>query len=262
MSERPSILLTTSYMNDDPVDSNLHRLAIAAALSFNWNEAVELNKQILKLQPENTDSLNRLARAFFELGKYPQAKKMYQSVLKIDPYNAIAQKNLKKLSAFKKISEVDGTSLHSQANYTTVSPSLFLEEAGVTKVVNLIKLTEPQKLSRLSPGLMVNLVLKNRGISVTDQNDVYLGGLPDDMSFLLMRMMKGGNKYQTLVKSVRQNGLSILVRETFRSKKFKNQPSFIADSKSLNYVSDNITFATNDDETPVETPESDDSYTI
>lgn len=248
-------------MDDELSNSNLHRQAINAALSFNWEEAVELNKQIIKEQPENTDSLNRLARALFELGKYPQAKKIYQSVLKLDPYNSIAQKNLKKLSAFKKTEE-DGSTLHSQANYTTLSASLFLEEAGITKVINLIKLAEPQKLSRLSPGLMVNLTLKNRGITVTDQNEVYLGVLPDDMSHLLSRMMKGGNKYQALVKSVKPNSLSIIVRETFRSKKFKNQPSFIADSKVAAYSSDNISYTTDDDEAPIETGESDDSYSI
>ena len=51
--------------------------------------------------------------------------------------------------------------------------------------------------------------------------------LPDDTAHLLTRLIKGGNKYELFIKSVRVNALSVLIRETFRSKRFKNQPSFL-----------------------------------
>lgn len=217
---------------------SLDRQAIQAALTSNWDEAVSLNKQILKSRPEDVDCLNRLARALFETGKYSQAKKLYQEVLSIDPYNSIAIKNLKRVSSFKKNS--DG-----RVNLTPVniSPALFLEEPGVTTVVSLVKLAEPQKLSLLSPGIMVNLKEKNRRICVTDPSDNYLGVLPDDMSHLLNKLILGGNKYQSLIKSVKSNAVSILIRETFRARKFKNQPSFIADSKSIIYPSDHLSIS-------------------
>ncbi len=218
--------------------SHLSNLAIEAALVFDWIKAIDLNKQIIKLTPEDTDGLNRLARAYFETGKYQQAKKIYQQVLELDPYNTIAQKNLKKVSSFKKNENVEVEPRDHLA--VAISPALFLEESGITKTVSLIKVAEPQKLSKLSSGMMVNLVAKNRGVSVTDQEDRYLGVLPDDTGHLLLRLMKGGNKYQALIKSVKTNGLAILIREVFRSRKFKNQPSFLDSSSITTYSSDHI----------------------
>lgn len=234
---------------DSKNTTSLSKQAITAALSYNWEEAVALNKEIIKQAPEDIECLNRLARALFELGKYLQAKKIYQSVLKIDPYNSIAQKNLKRVSSFK-TSLPDGVKLNGIANAKGLhlSPALFLQEPGVTKIVNLIKLAEPQKLSVLSPGLMVNLTLKNRGITVTDLENNYLGVLPDDIAHLLIKLIKGGNRYQALIKSVNKNSLSILIREIFRSRKSRNQPSFLDEGKSVTFSSDHISLALDDNE--------------
>ncbi len=250
-------------MDSDDSKVSLKRQAINAALSYNWEEAVLLNKQIMKEFPEDTDCLNRLARAFFELGKYPQAKKVYQDVLRIDPYNSIAQKNLKRVSSFKKASANGKINGHAEKDPSfskiMLSPSLFVEEPGITAVINLVKLAEPQKLSLLSPGLLVNLTLKNRHICATDMDDNYLGSLPDDMSHRLLKLISGGNKYQALIKSVKPNALSIIVRETFRSRKFKNQPSFVSDHKAVTYSSDHISLMDDSDEVSPDVQESDES---
>ena len=101
-------------------------------------------------------------------------------------------------------------------------------------------MAEPQKLLTLSPGSIVNLIAKKRGISVVDSYNQYLGALPDDSAHHLQKLISGGNKYQVIIKSVKNNGLSILIREVFRSKKFKNQASFLDESRVLAYSSDNI----------------------
>lgn len=242
-------------MVDSSSTQTLNRLAIDAALNQRWAEALEINKELNKLEPENIECLNRLAKAYFELGKYSQTKKIYQEVLKLDPYNTIAQKNLKKVSVFKK--NADPVSVDEASNgisHTPISPDLFLEEPGVTKVVTLVKVAEPQKLVMLSSGMNVNLVLKNRGICVTYGNNNYLGALPDDTSHHLLKLIKGGNKYMAIIKSIKYNSITLLLREVFRSKKFKNQASFIDGSRALTYSSDNISLFTgdNDDETPDE----------
>jgi len=236
--------------------SNLDGIAIDAALACDWNKAETINRQIIKQDPQNTACLNRLARALFELGKYQQAKKIYQSVLEIDPYNPIAQKNLKRATAFKKN---ESRVVTNPPQSIIITPNLFLEEAGITKVVNLLKVAEPQKLSKLYAGALVNLVTKNRGITVTDYENNYLGVLADDMAHLLLKLIKGGNKYQALIKSVKPNGLSILIREVFRSKKFRNQPSFLDSSKPLTYSSDNITLTYDDSASDGVESESEDS---
>lgn len=221
--------------------SDINQQAISAALAADWQEAIKLNQQIIDVEPENVDALNRLARASFELGDISASKKHYEKALKLDPYNQIAVKFLKRIEAFLKKGFKKG-------NYP-ITPSkmminndLFIEEPGRTKNITLLKVAEPQKLSLLSSGELVKLITKNRGVSVTDQDGEYLGVLPDDISHQLVRLIKGGNKYQAIIKTIKTNGLSILVREVFRSARFKNQPSFLDNLNNTitTYSSDHI----------------------
>ena len=235
-------------MIDSSETSSLTRLAIMAALSCEWEKALKINQQIIELTPEDTDCLNRIAKAQLELGQYPKARKTYEEVLRFDPYNSIAQKNLKKIEGFK----VSGKNPVASTNKISMSAAMFIEEPCTTKLVNLIKVAEPQKLLTLSPGQMVNLLVKNRGVSVTDNNNQYLGVLPDDIGFLIRKLIGGGNKYIALIKSLKSNGLTVLIREVFRSKKFKNQASFLDDAKILAYSSDNISILPNDLELPTD----------
>lgn len=201
---------------------NLSQLAIEAALSSNWQDALKLNKKILKVEPQNVDALARLARVNMELGKLNLAKKFYSEVLKYDPYNPIAIKNLKIIKSFKSNSQNPNRN-----GSVKLSPSLFLQEPGKTKVVSLLKVAEPQKLSQAFCGMKVEIVIKNRKITITDFEGKYLGVLPDDVSYHLLRLIRGGNKYEFFIKSIKVNGLAVLIRETFRSKRFKNQASFL-----------------------------------
>lgn len=209
--------------------ASLPHLAINAALESRWEDAISINQEIIKNDPKNIDALTRLARAYFELGDLPEAKKLYTEALEYDPYNPIAQKNLKIIESYKKITKIKKTLYpNGSKDYPQerISPSLFLQEPGKTKIVNLLKVAEPRQLTILYPGIPVELTTKNRKLIVTDRAGIYLGVLPDDISHRLIRLIDGGNKYLSLVKSVRPNALTILIKESFRSKKFKNQPSF------------------------------------
>lgn len=197
--------------------------AIDAALNCRWEEALHINQQILKESSQNVDALNRLARAYFELGNLNSAKKYYNLALNYDPYNPIAQKNLKIIKAFKG----SPNNKHTLQPPALISPSLFLQEPGKTKIVALLKVAEPAKLSQIYCGMPVILLIKQRGISATDQDSGYLGVLPDDLAHTLVRLIKGGNKFSAFVKSVRVNGVSIMIREEKRSQRFHNQPSFL-----------------------------------
>jgi hypothetical protein len=231
-------------MNDEVAASTLNKQAINAALGCRWQEALEINLKLKALEPENTEYLNRLAKANFELGKYTEAKKLYQEVLKLDPYKTMAEKNYKRISAIKKDSDAPNNA------QITISASSFLDEPGTTKSVNLVKVAEPQRLLVLSVGTIVNIVPKNRGISITDQNDRYLGAMPDDISFHIMKLIKGGNKYEAFIRAIKPNGLTVLIREIYRSKKFKNQASFLDETRLLAFTSDSMPFVPEDKELP------------
>lgn len=211
-------------MDTSPPSDNLSEQAIDAALDCRWEEALKLNKKILKLDPQNVDGLARLARVYLEMGRITLAKKYYLEVTKIDPYNPIALKNLKIIRSFKPNGQP--TIIHLNGG-GKLSASLFLQEPGKTKIVSLLKVAEPQKLSQAYCGMPVDMIIKNRKITIIDGYGNYLGVLPDDISHHLVKLLRGGSKYALFIKSIKVNGLAVLIKETFRSKRFKNQPSFL-----------------------------------
>lgn len=230
-------------MDDSSLGSNIYHSAIQAALDSNWQLAIKINKEILKTEPQNIDALNRMARANFELRKYNLAKKYYSLTLKFDPYNPIALKNLKILKATKS----NGKNEEDFTKQEKITSDLFLQEPGKTKIVNLLKVAEPQKLSLAYPGMEADLLIRQRGITITHKKNGYLGVLPDDLSHQIIRLIRGGNKYRVFIKAVRVNGVTLLIKETFRSKRFKNQPSFL-DSNHQISTADMITARNLDDE--------------
>lgn len=201
------------------MSSDLTTQAINAALTNNWQEAIKVNSEILKDDPKDVEALNRLARAYKEAGELRQARQTYRKVLTIDRFNPIAAKNLKLLETLPK-------SFKKQVPNSSCQPQMFLEEPGKTKVVNLVNLAPTSVLLPLSSGTQINLFVKRRGVIAVDSNGVYLGALPDDLSARLIKRILGGNRYETFVKTVGKNNLSVFVREVYRAPRFKNQPTF------------------------------------
>ena len=198
--------------------------AITAALTGEWQQAVKVNEKILSLDSNSVEALNRLARAYACLGHAPKAEKTYKKVLQLDPYNIIAIKNLDKLSksngSFSAV--VAGNGNTTQVNLA----QMFLDEPGRTKLVNLLNLAPPSVLASLNCGESLTLNPKNHSISVTSQAGTYLGAFPDDVAHRLLSFITGGNKYEAYVRSNSTKNLTIFVRETQRSEKFGNQPTF------------------------------------
>ena len=153
----------------DPISGK----AIDAALNNNWREALELNRELLTRYPDDVETLNRLARAYFELGSVPKAKEVYKSVLELDPYNPIATKNIKKLSDIKSADLKHNVASNSQNNTQTPRDS-FLEEPGVTKIIkvqgypNLKTLAQLQTADTLEIKTKYNvLVARSTNVSLT-----------------------------------------------------------------------------------------------
>jgi hypothetical protein len=198
--------------------------AIDAALSQHWQEAFTLNKSILKDDPKNIDALNRFGFAAIKLGKSAEAKSSYAKVLKLDPYNHIAIANVKKINTHK-----SGT----HHNDIVLTPSLFLEESGKTKIIDCVHPAPNTMLSDLACGQILTMKVKKHGIDLRDCHGVYVGALPDDISFKIGKFIAGGNEYSVCVKHVGKDKLTIFVREMKRGKKFQKQPSF---TSTINYM--------------------------
>lgn len=194
--------------------------AIAAALRQDWKEAIRINTQLLKTHKTDIDSSCRLAFAYMKTGQLQLSKAAYEKVIKMDQYNQIALKNLARLTTLKKknMEESDGL---------TISPLLFLEEPGITKMAECMNLAPISVLSTLSAGQELMLKPKKHCVELRTTGNTYAGALPDDLSFKLNKLIEAGNTYQTIIKSVDKKSLKVVIRELARGKKFAHQPSFI-----------------------------------
>jgi tetratricopeptide (TPR) repeat protein len=195
------------------------KAAIAAALEQDWKEAIRINLSLLKTDKQNINVLNRLGFAYMQSGQLTAAKKTFLKVTKLDTYNQIAVKNLKKLVNVRQ-KDILKTPKHQ------VSPMFFLEEPGKTKIVECVNAAPIALLSTVSPGEEIVLHARNHAVEVRNFQNTYLAALPDDLSFRLIKFLAGGNTYQALIKSVGKNTLTVFLRELSRGKRFHNQPSF------------------------------------
>lgn len=203
--------------------------AVSAALCGNWENAIDLNRSIIKQEPKNTDALNRLARAYAESGKISKAKGCSKKVLDIDPVNSIAQKCLTK---WNQVEKVGGKKVRS------ASPKSFLEEPGKTKIVSLLHLGDKKIIASLDSGDEIDLETHKRRVSVCTKDGEYIGRLTDDLSARLRELCKHGNEYEAFVKSVEtesEDNVTVFIRETKRSQKLSDIPSFT--TEKIDFVS-------------------------
>lgn len=201
----------------------LKNQAIQIALTGDWEKAITLNEELLREDPKDTETLNRLAFALTALGKIKEAKEVYEKVVTLDPLNPIAQRGLKRLNT---------PGNHSAGIPSHLVSNMFLEESGKTKIVTLLN-TAPAKIIRnLQVGQTVNLCKKRMKIFVQDENKEYIGVLPDDLALRLSRFIDGGNEYEAYVKSANDSGVTVFIKETKRAARFKNQPSFLFGDKT------------------------------
>lgn len=203
--------------------------AIQTALLGDWKSAVSLNQELLKEDPQNIETLNRLAFAYFVIGKIKDAQSVYQKVLRLDSQNPIALKNLRRLvGKSSKISVKNNPSPLLALRKDT----MFLEESGKTKIIELVNVAEPKVIGNLMTGEFLALRIKRLKIFVLGGSDQYIGMLPDDIGKRLIKFLKGGNCYQVCVKSVFNRKVSVFVKETKRASRYKFQPSFVSAEKN------------------------------
>lgn len=205
---------------------DLAQKAISLALSGKWEDAIDINKQILQDDSENIDALNRLARAYAEVGKISKAKSTAHKVLKLDSINSIAEKALKKWESLS-----DGEVSKSGQS----SSQDFLEEPGKTKIVGLMHLCNPDIIAKLDAADVVQIDSHAHRVTITTLDGTYIGKLPDDLSSHLRKLITLGNEYSALIKSISPTAVKVLIREIKRSEKMAGKPSF--SSEKIEYVS-------------------------
>ncbi len=205
-------------------NKTLEGQAVSAALDYNWELAIELNKKILKENPNDIETLNRLARAYFETGNITKSRQTYKTVTDLDGFNVIAKKNLNRLNRLasdQKTPTLDGD----KQNFRELFQKL-ASEPGKTKVVSLVKIGDPILLSKLASGDKLKICPKKHTIELATFENKHVGYLPDDLSFRLLKLIAAGNTYDCCIKSVSQKEVQIILFELTRSKSLSHQPSF------------------------------------
>ena len=196
---------------------DLSRQAIALALQGKWQQALDLNLQIINEFGEISDALNRISRCYTELGEIEKAREHAEKVIVLDPHNTIAQKCLMRLEVLK-----DGSKFES----CLTSANIFLEEPGKTKIVPLVKLAEPALLLMLICGNEVTLEIHKHHINILNSDQKYLGKLPDDVSHRIITLSQSGNEYKAYVKTSAPKELKVFIKETRRAKEILHITSF------------------------------------
>jgi len=222
----------------------LEKKAIEAAINSFWQEAISLNKKIIKLDKKNLAAILRLAFAYFQTKDFKKAYFFYQKALRIQPNNLVAKKNLEKIKIL--INKKSKTTIDNQVN---LNPDTFLEAIGKTKTVKLVNLGQKNIIANLSIGQEVNLKVKRRKVDVRSKNGDYIGSLPDDLSRRLRLFLKAGSQYQTFIKEASINQVVVFIKELTKGPKVANYISFPEDlSKNIVHIGDKLEDLELDDE--------------
>jgi tetratricopeptide (TPR) repeat protein len=221
----------TRPANSTRLKRELSRDAIALALKGEWERAAEVNRAILELYAEDVDALNRLGKALMELAQYREAREVLDRVVHIAPYNTIAKKNLARVATL----EVSPLPTHQLRKGGGV-PQLFIEESGKSRTTVLRRTATGQVVARVAPSDLANLREEGNAINVYTRAGEYLGRIEPKLGKRLIRLMRGGNRYDAAVVGVNDQGISIIIRETYRHRSLHNVCSFPTRTKEEHRV--------------------------
>ncbi len=183
--------------------------AIDLAMQAHWQEAVAVNEELIQSFPEDVDTFNRLGRAYMELGKFAKAKEAYKNTVKLEPYNAIANRNLRRLNDLKETAKAP-------VETDKVEPEQFIEEIGKAGVVSLADLAPKEKRALTVAGDKAVVKLDGSYLVVENAHGNYLGKVEPRRATRLIRLMLGGNKYSAVVVKSTAEGMTVMIRETYQ----------------------------------------------
>jgi len=152
-------------------------------------------------------------------------------VVHIAPYNTIAKKNLARVTTL----EGSPPPVH-QLRKCAGFPQLFIEESGKSGTTVLRKTATGQVVARVAPSDLADVVEEDNAINVYTRAGEYLGQVEPKLGNRLIRLMRGGNRYDAAVIGVNDHGISIIIREAYRHRSLRNVCSFPTRTKEEHRV--------------------------
>lgn len=206
----------------------LEEQAVDAAISNNWERAIELNKQIIEQDKSNLGAYLRLGFAQLQASKLEDAVKAYKKALKLQPKHQIATENLERIEILLKQSTPE-----KKKEKKSLNPNIFLEIPGKTKTVPLSNLGQKQHLAELYVGEEVDLKNKKRRLEVRTMTGDYIGALPDDICKRLSFFLENASVYQTFIKEASLSRIVVFIKEVSKGEDVKGYISFPANNQPL-----------------------------
>jgi tetratricopeptide (TPR) repeat protein len=209
----------------------LSKEAIDLALQGRWEEAEAVNRDIIEKFPTDVEAYNRVGRALTELGDFDRAKEAYFKTLELDPENAIAKKNVARLTSLSEsmatLSSEPQKAPIRRTQARKVALDLFITEMGKAGVVNLHNVASGKVLAKMAFGDQVHLEARGQHLIVVTQSGEYLGEVEPRQGLRLIKLMLGGNRYDAAILNVEEGKVQVIIKEVYQHPSQVGHPSFL-----------------------------------
>jgi hypothetical protein len=189
----------------------LSKEAIDLALQGRWEEAEVVNRDIIK--------------------RFPTDVEAYFKALKLAPENAIAKKNLARLTSLSEsmatLSSNPQEASTWRAQVRRVALDLFITEMGKAGVVNLHNVASGNVLAKMGFGDQVHLEARGQHLIVKSEGGEYLGEVEPKQGLRLTNLMQGGNRYDAAILNVEEDKAQVLIKEVYQHPSQVGRPSFL-----------------------------------
>ena len=239
---------------------DLGQEAVNLAIRGEWLRATEVNKAILELFSDDVEAMNRLVKALIELGSYVDARAVLDQVCDVAPYNNIAKKNRARLD---QLAASPGAAKNTKkTNNGAGTPPVFIEESGKSGTTLLRNTARNKTVMHVSSSDQVVLATEKNTVTVRTLDGQLIGQVEPKLGTRLARLMGGGNKYTAAVVSVNDQGVFIIIRETFKHRSLQSVCSFPSKVKQEDRVYQNEAVARFLREDDVDVDDDDDEENI
>ena len=209
-------------VSDQLLKVTLGKEAVKMALCSDWKRAVELNRTILELCPDNCEAANRLAKALMELARYQEARDVLEDLCRRSPANAIARKNLVRVNNL----ETNSPAVSRAATKSSHTTDTFIEQSGKSCVAVLRRTTELGSVCTAGPGDAATLTVKKDNIVVSASDGTPLGTLQPRLARRLRRLIAGGNSYSAAIINIGTQETSVIIHESSQHPNLRDVISF------------------------------------
>lgn len=213
MHEKETQLATRT--NQKITKRTLTEDAVQAAIIGDWEKALKVNDEILSKFAHDAETFNRKGRALIELRQLNAAHEAYIEALKSDPANMIARRNLQRLEML--YSREGGLPEGESTAPTTIPRSnVFIEEVGRTWVDELTNPAEVGQLSEVSPGMKLQMEVKDGHLRLISEDGVPLGEVEARTAGRVIELMDAGNRFEVYALGISGQSLRFILRELHR----------------------------------------------